>query len=85
MVSPIKAMPSVLRVPLPRLHRRLPSMREIRQSHICNSTDYVATPSDEGVLRLNPRTDLTAEEITNVFGYPRDLKGKVRMQGVSPD
>ena len=51
--------------------------KRIKSRHICNSTDYVATASDDGVLKLNPRTDLTAEEIANVFGYARDLKTKV--------
>jgi hypothetical protein len=31
--------------------------RKTRQ--VCKSTDYVSTASDEGVLKLNPRTDLT--------------------------
>jgi len=51
---------------------------------VCNSTDYVATASDEGVLKLNPRTDLTADEITNVFGYPRDLTTKVECSPAEP-
>jgi hypothetical protein len=47
---------------------------------ICFSTDYVATASDDGVLKLNPRTDLSADEIINVFGYARDLKAKVSIR-----
>ncbi|GAX73995.1 hypothetical protein CEUSTIGMA_g1445.t1 [Chlamydomonas eustigma] len=50
--------------------------RVAENSWICFSTDYVATASDDGVLKLNPRTDLSADEITHVFGYARDLKAK---------
>eukprot|EP00195_Chlamydomonas_chlamydogama_P002656 CAMPEP_0202921416 /NCGR_PEP_ID=MMETSP1392-20130828/77385_1 /ASSEMBLY_ACC=CAM_ASM_000868 /TAXON_ID=225041 /ORGANISM="Chlamydomonas chlamydogama, Strain SAG 11-48b" /LENGTH=597 /DNA_ID=CAMNT_0049614987 /DNA_START=209 /DNA_END=2002 /DNA_ORIENTATION=+ len=43
---------------------------------VCHSTDYVATASDEGVLRLPGRTELKCEEVTHVFGYSRDLTQK---------
>jgi hypothetical protein len=33
--------------------------------------DYVATASDDGVLRLPARTELDPEEIKNVYNYPR--------------
>jgi hypothetical protein len=33
--------------------------------------DYVATASDDGVLRLPARTELDASEVKSVFGYPR--------------
>ncbi|GBF98366.1 calcium dependent kinase [Raphidocelis subcapitata] len=35
--------------------------------------DYVAAASDDGVLRLPPRTELDPDEIRSVFGYPRKL------------
>ncbi|KIZ07087.1 hypothetical protein MNEG_0876 [Monoraphidium neglectum] len=35
--------------------------------------DYVATASDDGVLRLPARTELDPEEIKNVYNYPRNL------------
>lgn len=38
---------------------------------VAASLDYVATASDEGVLKLPARTELDPEEIKNVFGYPR--------------
>lgn len=41
--------------------------------HICHSLDYVATCSDEGVLRYPARTELQTSEIAHVFGYARDL------------
>lgn len=40
---------------------------------VCNVTDYEASAADEGVLALPSRTELQADWITNVFGYPRDL------------
>lgn len=39
--------------------------------HVVASLDYIATASDEGVLKLPARTELDPEEIKNVFGYPR--------------
>eukprot|EP00879_Flechtneria_rotunda_P022176 GHRR01023399.1.p1 GENE.GHRR01023399.1~~GHRR01023399.1.p1 ORF type:complete len:224 (+),score=71.64 GHRR01023399.1:320-991(+) len=35
--------------------------------------DYVATASDEGVLKLPARTELDPEEIKTVYGYPRNI------------
>ena len=35
------------------------------------SLDYVATASDEGVLKLPARTELDPEEIKSVFAFPR--------------
>ena len=35
--------------------------------------DYLASATDCPVLRLPPKTELTPEEITNVFGYRRDF------------
>lgn len=42
-----------------------------RRGVIVASLDYIATASDEGVLKLPARTELDAEEIKGVFGYPR--------------
>jgi len=38
---------------------------------IVASLDYIATASDEGVLKLPARTELDAEEVKSVFNYPR--------------
>lgn len=35
------------------------------------SLDYVATASDDGVLKLPARTELDPEEIKDVFSFPR--------------
>jgi hypothetical protein len=40
------------------------------------SVDYVASAADEGVLGLPPRTELQPQDITSVFGYPRDLTAR---------
>lgn len=53
-----------------------PSQRSSRQSsraavRVVASLDYIATASDEGVLKLPARTELDPEEIKTVFGYPR--------------
>jgi hypothetical protein len=45
----------------------------------CHSTDYTASVTDEGVLLLPSRTELEAEQVTNVFGYPRNLQDKYRV------
>jgi hypothetical protein len=36
--------------------------------------DYVASANDDGVLKLPARTELDADEIKNVYGYPRNLE-----------
>jgi hypothetical protein len=41
---------------------------------IAASLDYVATASDEGVLKLPARTELDPEEIKNVFSFPRCVR-----------
>ncbi|GFR50388.1 hypothetical protein Agub_g12603 [Astrephomene gubernaculifera] len=43
---------------------------------VAKSTDYVASASDEGVLRLPGRTELEPHMVTSVFGYARDLPEK---------
>ena len=45
------------------------------------AVDYVASPSDEGVLQQPSKQELTPAEMVNVFGYPRDL----RKRCVCPD
>lgn len=40
------------------------------------SLDYVASAADEGVLGLPPRSELSPADITDVFGYPRDLTAR---------
>lgn len=46
---------------------------------IRNSLDYVATASDDGVLRMPARSELNADQIRKVFGYPRNLHDKYRI------
>jgi hypothetical protein len=41
---------------------------------VAASLDYIATASDEGVLKLPARTELDPEEIKSVYGYPRCAK-----------
>lgn len=47
--------------------------RRSRQAavRVAASLDYVATASDEGVLKLPARTELDPEEIKSVFAFPR--------------
>lgn len=47
-----------------------------RHRIISFSTDYSASASDSQVLKQNPRTELLPEDITCVFGWPRDLDAK---------
>lgn len=46
------------------------------------SLDYIATASDEGVLKLPARTELDPEEIKYVFGYPRYVQGSPELAAV---
>ncbi len=48
----------------------------LQPSTVCHSLDYVAANSDEGVLRYPPRTELSANEVCYVFGWPRNLTEK---------
>eukprot|EP00878_Enallax_costatus_P037810 GHUV01042829.1.p1 GENE.GHUV01042829.1~~GHUV01042829.1.p1 ORF type:complete len:180 (-),score=34.92 GHUV01042829.1:46-585(-) len=63
--------------PLRAIHRPCrPSRASSRQTsrgaiQVVASLDYIATASDEGVLKLPARTELDPEEIKNVFAYPR--------------
>ena len=41
--------------------------------------DYLAAPTDCAVLKLPPKTELTPEEITSVFGYRRDFTALYEM------
>jgi len=47
-----------------------------RGPRACRATDYAANSTDTGILTLNPRTELKPDEITDVFGWPRDLTDK---------
>lgn len=44
---------------------------------LVSASDYVANSTDEGVLKLAPKAELSPAQITNVFGFPRNLKTKV--------
>jgi hypothetical protein len=43
---------------------------------IVKSTDYVANANDSGVLLLPLKQELEVDQLTNVFGYDRDLQGR---------
>lgn len=60
---------SALAAPVARAAANAPRGR--RRGVIVASLDYIATASDEGVLKLPARTELDVEEIKGVFGYPR--------------
>eukprot|EP00798_Chlamydomonas_sp_ICE-L_P021458 gene21458-28430_t len=47
-----------------------------RASQVCNGTDYKANLYDPAVLQYPARAELEPEEITNVFGYPRNFEEK---------
>ncbi|KAG2490878.1 hypothetical protein HYH03_010796 [Edaphochlamys debaryana] len=49
------------------------------QSIIPKSTDYTASASDEGVLRLPGRTELEPSMVTSVFGFQRNLLEKYHL------
>ncbi|MEW5305938.1 MAG: hypothetical protein WDW36_008448 [Sanguina aurantia] len=53
-------------------HSKGPSNQQRKVS--CRSTDYTAAPSDTGVLRLPARTELDANALLEVYGYPRNLQ-----------
>jgi hypothetical protein len=48
----------------------------IVDSVVPRSTDYVATATDEGILQLPLKQQLSESDLVNVFGYDRDLQGK---------
>jgi hypothetical protein len=43
---------------------------------IVKSTDYVANATDSGVLLLPLKQELEEHQLSNVFGYERDLQGR---------
>eukprot|EP00877_Chromochloris_zofingiensis_P003189 jgi/Chrzof1/12871/Cz07g10120.t1 len=66
----------LLRLRASKRQRTNPS--KARRTHVKVSAhlDYVATASDEGVLKLPARTELDPAEIKNVYDYPRDLSAR---------
>eukprot|EP00882_Tetradesmus_deserticola_P024688 GHRQ01026997.1.p3 GENE.GHRQ01026997.1~~GHRQ01026997.1.p3 ORF type:complete len:151 (+),score=43.10 GHRQ01026997.1:388-840(+) len=50
---------------------------------VAASLDYIATASDDGVLKLPARTELDAEEIKSVYGYPRYAWLSITVQSAS--
>jgi hypothetical protein len=50
---------------------------------VAASLDYVATASDDGVLKLPARTELDPEEIKSVFAFPRYVFACQRVQADS--
>eukprot|EP00798_Chlamydomonas_sp_ICE-L_P018146 gene18146-24586_t len=58
---------------------KLNKLSQSRWSQICRNSDYVANVSDEGVLKLPARVELDPDEITHVFGYPRDFEDQFYM------
>lgn len=59
-----------------RVHTQDSCSRGRQASHVCHSTDYIASVSDQGVLKMSARTELDIDEITDVFGFPRNLEQK---------
>ena len=43
--------------------------------------DYAAAASDSGVLQRPLKEELTAEDVKNVFDYPRNLHEKCALSG----
>lgn len=52
-------------------HAQARTAGRARALHVSALLDYVASVSDDGVLKLPARTELDPEEIKTVFGYPR--------------
>lgn len=87
-VTKVAALPALLPVSLVRGQRSLPKRQTLQhqlqkyspaRNLLCRSLDYTATGADEGVLKLPARTDLQPEQITHVFGYPRNLSDKYQV------
>ena len=38
------------------------------------AVDYAPSPTDDSILQLPLKQELLPEDMTNVFGYPRDLR-----------
>lgn len=55
----------------PQRRRRAAAQRGWQPLRVVAHLDYVASPSDSGILKLPSRTELDTEEIKDVFGYPR--------------
>lgn len=58
---------------------RTSGCRPTQQHHqpvVCRAHDYEASPSDNEVLRLPARTELTKEQIRSVYGWPSNLQEK---------
>ena len=36
--------------------------------------DYAPSPTDDSILQMPLKQELMPEDMTNVFGYPRDLR-----------
>lgn len=54
----------------------------LRSHLVCRSeAGYAANSTDALVLKMNPRTELRGDQITNVFGYARNMETKVRAIG----
>lgn len=54
----------------------------LRSHLVCRSeAGYAANSTDALVLKMNPRTELRGDQITNVFGYARNMETKVRTIG----
>ena len=50
------------------------SATQLPEAHAPTVVDYAPSPTDSEVLRLPIKQELKPEQMTSVFGYPRDLR-----------
>lgn len=50
------------------------SAKQLSDAHAPTVVDYAPSPTDSEVLRLPIKQELKPEQMTSVFGYPRDLR-----------
>lgn len=78
--QPLRSQPlqPSLKHPAPQQHRRWRaksnSATQLPEAHAPTVVDYAPSPTDSEVLRLPIKQELKPEQMTSVFGYPRDLR-----------
>lgn len=50
------------------------SATELPRAQAPTVVDYTPSPTDSEVLRMPSKQELKPEEMTSVFGFPRDLR-----------
>jgi len=66
----------------PAATRRQPAQRRAARVVARAAVDYAPSPTDDSVLQRPSKQELMPEDMTDVFGYPRDLRrrcGHVRV------